>query len=326
MRTPPESFDTDRLRACRLRVDDAERVFEGWAQDPDVTRYLVWRPHRSLDESVEHATRCEEEWEAGTSFTWILEDPDTGRALGSIAAHVNGHRVALGYLLVPSVWGRGLMAEAVSYLTNWFLSEPEVHRVWAVCDAENPASARVLEKCGFELEGTLRSWMRHPNVSAGPRDALCYAIVRTADSSSPEAEAVAREAAPVSTYGLTHVALAVADPARSLRFYQAVFGVVAVFESDDFVQAQTPGTRDVLVFERRPGEAGSRGGIAHFGFRLRDPEEIDRALAAVRGAGGEILDHGEFVPGEPYVFFSDPDGYEVEIWYEIPTPVDPAGD
>lgn len=132
------------------------------------------------------------------------------------------------------------------------------------------------------------------------------------------------EASPVSTYGLTHVALAVADPARSLRFYQAVFGVVAVFESDDFVQAQTPGTRDVLVFERRPSEAGSRGGIAHFGFRLRKPEEIDRALAAVRSAGGEVRNHGEFIPGEPYVFFSDPDGYEVEIWYEIPTPVDPT--
>jgi hypothetical protein len=43
----------------------------------------------------------------------------------------------------------------------------------------------------------------------------------------------------------------------------------------------------------------------------------------VRKAGGEILSHGEFVPGEPYVFFKDPDGYEVEIWYELPTPVDP---
>jgi catechol 2,3-dioxygenase-like lactoylglutathione lyase family enzyme len=123
---------------------------------------------------------------------------------------------------------------------------------------------------------------------------------------------------------MSHVALAVKDPARSLRFYEAVFGVVPVFESEDFVQAQTPGTRDVLVFERRPDDAGVAGGIAHFGFRLHHPDDIDRALAAVRAAGGRIRDHGEFVPGEPYVFFSDPDGYEVEIWYEIPTPVDPS--
>ena len=128
----------------------------------------------------------------------------------------------------------------------------------------------------------------------------------------------------VPTYGLTHVALAVADPQRSLKFYQAIVGVVPVYESDDFVQAQTPGTRDVLVFERRADEAGRAGGIAHFGFRLQRAEDIDRARDAIVAAGGTIHDTGEFVPGEPYVFFRDPDGYEVEIWYELPTAVDPA--
>jgi catechol 2,3-dioxygenase-like lactoylglutathione lyase family enzyme len=131
-------------------------------------------------------------------------------------------------------------------------------------------------------------------------------------------------ASPVPTYGLSHVALAVADPARSLRFYQAVFGVVPIFQSDDLVQAQTPGTHDVLVFERSPDGAGAKGGIAHFGFRLRSAEDIGLALDAVHAAGGQIRDHGEFVPGEPYVFFSDPDGYEVEIWFELPTPADPS--
>ena len=128
---------------------------------------------------------------------------------------------------------------------------------------------------------------------------------------------------PVKTRGLTHVALAVRDPQRSLQFYKAVLGVVPVYEQDDFVQAQTPGSWDVLVFERKPSAAGKTGGIAHFGFRLRRPGDIDRAKAAVRSAGGTIRDHGEFVPGEPYLFFTDPDGYEVEIWYERPTPVDP---
>ena len=102
-----------------------------------------------------------------------------------------------------------------------------------------------------------------------------------------------------------------------------MLGFVPVYQQDDFVQAQTPGSWDVLVFERKPAHAGKIGGIAHFGFRLQRPSDISRAKAAVQEAGGTIRDHGEFVPGEPYMFFTDPDGYEVEIWYERSTPVDP---
>ena len=127
----------------------------------------------------------------------------------------------------------------------------------------------------------------------------------------------------VKTYGLTHIALAVKDPQRALSFYEAVLGVVCVWRSDDFIQAQTPGSRDVLVFERDSKRAGKSGGVAHFGFRLTKPSDIDAAVKAVRDAGGTVTDQGEFVPGEPYLFARDPDGYEFEIWYEIPTKVDP---
>jgi catechol 2,3-dioxygenase-like lactoylglutathione lyase family enzyme len=127
----------------------------------------------------------------------------------------------------------------------------------------------------------------------------------------------------VRTYGLTHIALGVRDAERSLAFYQQVLGVVPVYRDAGFIQAQTPGSRDVLVFEERPVRAAGSGGIAHFGFRLVDPGDIATAIEAVERAGGRVLRHGEFCPGEPYVFFEDPDGYEVELWHEIPTPVDP---
>lgn len=127
----------------------------------------------------------------------------------------------------------------------------------------------------------------------------------------------------VKSYGLTHIALAVRDAERALAFYEKVFGVVPVYRERGFIQAQTPGARDVIVFDEAAPEPGKQGGVAHFGFRLRDPADIDDAIRAIRDAGGTIVSHGEFVPGEPYVFFTDLDGYEVEIWYELPTPVDP---
>jgi catechol 2,3-dioxygenase-like lactoylglutathione lyase family enzyme len=127
----------------------------------------------------------------------------------------------------------------------------------------------------------------------------------------------------IKTYGLTHVAVAVRDVTRASRFYTQVFGAVEVYKKDGFVQLQTPGARDVLVFEENPAQAGKIGGIAHFGFRLQNPQDIAAAANAVEQAGGTIKEHGEFVPGEPYLFATDPDGYEIEIWFEKPTPVDP---
>jgi catechol 2,3-dioxygenase-like lactoylglutathione lyase family enzyme len=128
----------------------------------------------------------------------------------------------------------------------------------------------------------------------------------------------------VRTFGLTHIALAVQNADRAFRFYQEVFGMVAVYRENGFIQAQTPGTPDVLVFEENSTRATGSGGIAHFGFRLVDPNDIDQTVRAVEAAGGEILSRGEFCPGEPYVFCRDPDGYEIEIWHELPTPIDPT--
>ncbi len=125
------------------------------------------------------------------------------------------------------------------------------------------------------------------------------------------------------TYGLTHVALAVRDVKRSQKFYQQVLGVELVYEEEGSIQAQTPGTRDVLVFEHDPKHAGQSGGVAHFGFRLVKPVAVSSIVKKVQRAGGKILSKGEFAPGLPYVFFSDPDGYEVEVWFESPTPYDP---
>jgi len=127
----------------------------------------------------------------------------------------------------------------------------------------------------------------------------------------------------VKTYGLTHVALAVKDVERAAAFYRSVFGAVEVYRQNGFVQLQTPGARDVIVLEQRAKGAGRSGGIAHFGFRLQSPKDIGAAARAVTKAGGIVKDKGEFVPGEPYLFATDPDGYEIEIWYELPTPADP---
>ena len=123
----------------------------------------------------------------------------------------------------------------------------------------------------------------------------------------------------VKTHGLSHIALSVADPDRSLAFYRAVFGVREYFRDEATIQVLGPGRHDVIAFERRPEHAGAAGGIIHFGFRLQRPEDIGAAVAAVEAAGGSVTSRGEFTPGTPYAFVRDPDGYEIEIWFEDST-------
>ena len=120
----------------------------------------------------------------------------------------------------------------------------------------------------------------------------------------------------IKTHGLTHISLAVADPDRSLAFYAAVFGVKEYYRDKEMIQVLGPGPKDVIAFEKRGRLAGKSGGITHFGFRLKNPKDMAKAVAAVKKAGGKILRRGQFSPGFPFAFVRDPDGYEIEIWYE----------
>ena len=118
------------------------------------------------------------------------------------------------------------------------------------------------------------------------------------------------------THGLSHISLAVSDPQKSLDFYSQAFGVREYYRDENQIQVTGPGPFDVLAFERAPDSAGKIGGIQHFGFRLKRPGDISLAVAQVQQAGGKILRQGEFSPGYPFAYVADPDGYEIELWFE----------
>jgi [ribosomal protein S5]-alanine N-acetyltransferase len=177
--TWPDLIHTDRLVLRRPVLTDASAIFDGYARDPEVVRYLMWRPHGSIHETEAFLETRLRGWEAGDDLTWALTLKGDDRLIGMIAVRLRGFKPDIGYVLARPYWGRGLMAEAGRVIVDLALTDPAVHRVWAVCDAENRASARVLEKLGMTLEGVLQRWVLHPNVSADPRDALCYARVRT---------------------------------------------------------------------------------------------------------------------------------------------------
>jgi len=175
---PPKHWNTKRLALRPATRAEAAEAFESYTADPAVSRYMIWRPHASIAETDAFFRRCEKAWEERTAFSWSIRLKSDGSFAGMLTARVNGHAVDIGYVLAPRLWRRGLMSEAVAGLIDWAIASPEVFRVWAVCDADNVASARLLESVGMQFEGMLRRWLIHPNVSDKPRDCLCFAIVK----------------------------------------------------------------------------------------------------------------------------------------------------
>jgi ribosomal-protein-alanine N-acetyltransferase len=176
--SPPETFETERLQLRKPILGDAEEIFRQYAQDVEVTRYLTWLPCGKVDETREFIKTCLAMWQEGNSFHWTIVRRDDGQLLGMITARVDGHKWELGYVLARQYWRRGYMTEAVKSLIDKAFKYPGVYRVWAVCDVDNAASARVLEKAGMQREGLLLRWSVHPTSSAEPRDSYCYSVTR----------------------------------------------------------------------------------------------------------------------------------------------------
>lgn len=177
MSKPPETFITLRLLLRPPRLSDAQSIFSNYAKDLETTRYLIWRPHKKIHETEEFLTRVAV-WGADDDFSWAVTLKDSGELIGMVGLRINEFKADLGYVLGRQWWGRGYATEAVQSIVDWALSQPGIYRVWAMCDVDNLASARVLEKVGMSREGVLRRSTMHPNVSEEPRDSYCYAIVK----------------------------------------------------------------------------------------------------------------------------------------------------
>ena len=156
---------------------DARAIFDRYAADPRVTRYLGWATHRSIADTEGFLAFCSSEWARWPAGPYIIESRADGTMLGSTGlGFETPHQAATGYVLAYDAWGFGYATEALSAMRDR-AAQLGVERVYALCHPAHRASARVLEKCGFLCEGTLRGYSEFPNLSPGvPADVLCYAV------------------------------------------------------------------------------------------------------------------------------------------------------
>lgn len=175
---PPEHIETERLVLRTPRMDDAPVLFAAYMQDPAVTRYTTWRPHRQLQETEAFIRSSIAAWENETRFPFVITGKEKDQPFGMIDFHIRGCTVGLGYVIARSQQGQGYATEATRAVINWSLQQPPIYRVNASTDVDNIASQKVLEKAGMIREGLLRKYIIHPNISDIPRDSYIYAITK----------------------------------------------------------------------------------------------------------------------------------------------------
>jgi len=175
---PPEYFETERLILRKPCMEDAPAIFTSYAQDTEVTRYMTWSPHKNIEETYGHMQITLKLWEDGSAYSFAIVLKESNSLIGMIAMHPDGFKVEIGYVLARAYWGKGIVTEAARAVTNWLLEQPDIYRVFATCDVENLASARVMEKVGMMREGILRRNTIRSNVSDEPRDTFIYSIVK----------------------------------------------------------------------------------------------------------------------------------------------------
>jgi ribosomal-protein-alanine N-acetyltransferase len=174
----PDRFATARLILRPIAEGDAGDIFTGYAQDPEVVRFLSWRPHRDLSDTEAYIARCLAT-PPENARTYVLIGRADARLLGAFGLRrPESYRLDCGYVLARPHWGHGLMSEALTAVADWAVRQEAIWRLGAVCDVDNRASARVMEKAGLRREGILRRWIVNPNIGPEPRDCFSYARVR----------------------------------------------------------------------------------------------------------------------------------------------------
>lgn len=156
-----KELNTSRLILRRFTMEDAEPMYRNWASDPEVTRFLTWPTHGSVEISRMVITDWVAGYEKDDFYLWAIVPKELGEPIGSISVVSTNDQVdmvQIGYCIGKNWWHRGFMSEALKAVLDFSFEEVGANRVEAVHDPRNPHSGGVMRKCGMKYEGTLRQY------------------------------------------------------------------------------------------------------------------------------------------------------------------------
>jgi len=173
-----DHIETARLILHRPSESDSEEIFERYANDPRVTRYVGFKTHDNLEDTKEFLLYSDTQWRQWPAGPLLIRRRKDNVLIGSTGlSFETSYRAMTGYVIARDSWNMG-------YATEVLLEVIEigrlagVRRIYALCHTEHRASWRVLDKCRFSREGILRSYTIFPNLSPNElQDVYCYSLI-----------------------------------------------------------------------------------------------------------------------------------------------------
>lgn len=150
-------IETERLILRKFDISDTQQMFDNWASNNRVTKYLTWTPHKNIDETREILSSWISHYNDDRYYQWCIELKETSQAIGSIGTVEvlqETETVRIAYCIGRTYWNKGIMTEALSAVIKFFFEEADINRIQAEHDTNNPASGKVMTKCGMKYEGT----------------------------------------------------------------------------------------------------------------------------------------------------------------------------
>ncbi len=174
-----KTIKTPRLTLRPFTYEDAQAMYDNWAGDEEVTRFLTWPAHGCMEISQLVLEDWVDGYKKDDFYQWAIVPDELGQPIGSISAVKIDERIEsahIGYCIGKAWWNRGFTSEALRAVIEFFFREVNALRIEAFHATENPASGAVMRKCGMVHEGTLRGggWCNR-----GIVDIECYGILRS---------------------------------------------------------------------------------------------------------------------------------------------------
>ena len=149
-------LEAERLLLRPLMPDDAQTIFDTWTSDPEVTKYLRWSTHESVEETKKWLQDQNKKKDETASHVWGLEIKESGQLIGSIGVvHEDDEpgRAEVGYCIGKAYWGQGYTTEALKCMIQYLSNEAGVKHFAAKHAVDNPASGAVMRHAGFKYVG-----------------------------------------------------------------------------------------------------------------------------------------------------------------------------